>query len=109
MLGVQVDLLPSLMVYASLTCGQVPLALLAGTADCSMTPSRPIRLDQRAASLSNRICHPALSGLAVARSAFCPARARLAASMAAPCLTLLLLLNTNQLPVIGWSSLWQCW
>jgi rod shape-determining protein MreD len=108
MVGVQVDLLPSLMVYASLTCGQVPLALLAFTGGLlyDSLSANPLGISVLPLFLIAFVIQR-YRGLLLRDQLFAQLVLGLAASAAAPCLALLLLLNTNQLPVIGWASLWH--
>ena len=107
-LGAQVDLLPSLVVYASLSSGLPALLLvaIAGGIWFDSLSANPLGVSvlplfivgfviQRYRGLILRDQMPAQVVLG------------LAASAAAPVITLALLINADQPPVLGWFSLWQ--
>jgi rod shape-determining protein MreD len=108
LLGAQVDLLPSLMVYAALTAGPGTLAALAlgGGLWFDSLSANPLGIS---------VLPLALIGWLVSRRRelllrhqwFAQLVLGLAASAAAPLLTVLLLLSAGQEPLLGWGSLWQ--
>jgi cell shape-determining protein MreD len=106
--GVQLDLLPSLMVYAGLTRGLPTLVVLAVCAG--------LWFDSLSANAFGVSVLPLfLVGLAVQRYQALIARDQvfaqrligMAASIIAPVLTLVLLLNTERKPLLGWFLLWH--
>ena len=106
--GAQVDLLPSLMVYAAVSGGLVPLTLLA--------LGGGLWLDSLSANpLGSSTLPLFVVGLAIHRhreyllrdQAYAQIMLGLSASAAVPALTLLLLFNTEAHPLVGWFSLWQ--
>jgi len=107
-LGVQIDLLPSLVVYASLSSGIVTLSCVAVCGG--------LWFDSHSANpLGISVLPLFLVGLLMQRSRDLILREQpfaqfvlgAAASAGVPLLTLLLLINTNIQPLIGWFSLWQ--
>ncbi len=107
-IGVQIDLLPSLVVYASLSRG---IATMSCVAVCG-----GLWLDSLSANpLGLSVLPLFLVGLLIQRSRdlilrqepFAQFVLGASASAAVPLLTLLLLVNTNVQPLIGWFSLWQ--
>ncbi|HXG48443.1 MAG TPA: hypothetical protein VNO52_12515 [Methylomirabilota bacterium] len=107
-IGVQPDLLPSLMVYAGLSSGLptlMALALAGGLLADSLSANPP----------GVTILPLFLTGLAIERYRSLILRDQLyaqlvlglAASAGVPLLTLLLLLNTEPKPLLSWFSLWQ--
>ena len=107
-IGVQIDLLPSLVVYASLSRG---IAAMSCVAVCG-----GLWLDSLSANpLGISVLPLFLVGLLILRSRdlilrqepFAQFVLGASASAAVPLLTLLLLVNTNVQPLIGWFSLWQ--
>jgi rod shape-determining protein MreD len=106
--GAQIDLLPGLMVYASLS-GGVPVLTL--TAVCG-----GLWLDSLSANpLGISVLPLFLIGLFIQRNRDLILREQpfaqfvlgTSASAAAPLLTLLLLVNTHSQPLLSWFSLWQ--
>lgn len=106
--GVQVDLLPSLVVYAALSGGVVTLTLV--------TVCGGLWLDSLSANpLGVSILPLFLLGLFIQRSRDLILRDQpyaqmllgLTASALAPLGTLLILINTDSRPLVGWFSLWQ--
>lgn len=108
LLGAQIDLLPALMVYTSLSSGIIMVALLAlfGGLCLDTFSANPLGISvlpllaigvliyqKRELILRDQIYAQLLLGLG--------------ASAAAPMLTLLSLWGAGQSPVIGWGSLWQ--
>ena len=107
-LGAQTDLLPALIVYASLTGGLTTVALLAvcGGLWFDALSANPLGITMLPLFLI---------GLAINRQRefilrdqiFAQFILGLAASAAAPLLTLLLLFSGGHAPIIGWGTLWQ--
>ena len=106
--GVQIDLLPSLMVYASLSGGIVTVL--------SVAVCGGLWFDSLSANpLGISVLPLFLAGLLIQRSrelllreqAFAQFLVGALASAAVPLLTLLLLLNTDVHPLVSWFSLWQ--
>ena len=106
--GAQIDLLPGLVVYASLSGGVLTLTLVAICGG--------LWIDSLSANpLGVSVLPLFLAGLFIQRSRDMILRQQpfaqfvlgAAASAAVPFLTLLLLLNTNAQPLVSWFSLWQ--
>ena|SRR5437867_6208457 len=108
LLGVQVDLLPSLMVYASLSTGLVTVALLAlcGGLWFDSLSANPLGISVLPLFLIGFVIQR-YRGLILREQTFAQLVLGLAAAAAAPLFTLLLLLNLETQPLIGWFSLWQ--
>ena len=106
--GVQVDLLPSLMVYASLSTGLVTVGMLAlcGGLWFDSVSSNPLGISVLALFLIGFVIQR-YRGLILRDQTFAQLVLGLAASAGAPLMTLLILLNTESQPLIGWFSLWQ--
>ena len=107
-LGVQVDLLPGLMIYAALSSGTVTvtvLAVLGGLWFDSLSENR----------LGASILPLFLIGVVVQRARHLILRDQIyaqlvlgyAASAIAPLLTLLILFSFGAEPIIGWGFAWQ--
>ncbi len=108
LLGAQVDLLPPLMVYASLCAGLntvVLLALLGGLWFDSLS-ANPLGVSVLPLFMIGLAIY-AKRELILREQTFAQVVLGLAASVAAPVLTLLLLLTTGHTPLLGWGSLWQ--
>jgi hypothetical protein len=107
-LGAQVDVLPALMVYASLSADLLTVALLAllGGLWFDSLSANPLGVS---------ILPLFLPGLAVylkrdlilREQTFAQVALGLALSAGTPLLTLLLLLTAGRLPLLGWGTLWQ--
>ena len=106
--GLQIDLLPSLVVYASLSGGVVMLSLVAVCGG--------LWLDSMSANpIGVSVLPLFLTGLFIQRSRdmilrnqpFAQFVLGASASAAVPLFTLLLLINLNTRPLVGWFSLWQ--
>ena len=108
LLGVQVDLLPSLVVYASLSSGVTTLALLAvlGGLWFDSVSANPLGISVLPLFLVGLLINQ-YRGLILREQRFAQAVLGLTASATVPVLTLLLLVNTGSQPLIGWFSLWQ--
>ena|SRR5438128_763855 len=108
LLGAQVDLLPALIVYASLSASLATMALLAFLGGLWFDSLSANPLGVSALPLF-------VVGLAIYSNRDLILRDQfvaqfvlgLAASAAAPVLTLLLLLTTGHTPLLGWGTLWQ--
>ena len=106
--GVQVDLLPSLIVYASLSTGLVTVGLLSvcGGLWFDSLSANPLGISVLPLFLIGFLIER-YRGLILREQAFAQLVLGLAAAAGAPVLTLLLLLNAETQPLIGWFSLWQ--
>jgi rod shape-determining protein MreD len=107
-LGVQPDLLPSLMVYASLSTGMPTITGLAFAGG--------LMLDSQSANPLGVSILPLFAigfiiqryrGLILREQKIAQFVLGLSASAGAPLFTLLLLLNTDPQPLLSWFSLWQ--
>ena len=108
LLGAQIDLLPALVVYASLTGGLTTVALVAVCGG--------IGFDALSANPLGVTMLPLfLIGFAIQRQRefilrdqfFAQFILGLAASAAAPLLVLLLLFSGGRAPLVGWGTIWQ--
>jgi hypothetical protein len=107
-LGAQVDLLPALMIYAALNADIATISLLAVLGGLwfdsfSANPLGATILPLFAAGFPVYLRRE----LILRDTPFAQLVLGAAASAAVPALTVLLLLNLEQQPVIGWGSLWQ--
>jgi cell shape-determining protein MreD len=107
-LGAQIDLLPSLIVYVALSNGIVSLTLVSVCAG--------LWFDSLSANpLGASLLPLFLIGLLIQRNrdfilrdqTYAQIVIGLAASAAVPLLTVLLLLNLDERPLVGWFSIWQ--
>ena len=107
-LGAQVDVLPSLIVYASLSTGLAGVALLAvcGGLWFDSFSANPLGISVLPLFLIGFVIQR-YRGLILREQTFAQLVLGLAAGAAAPVLTLLLLLTAEIQPLIGWFSLWQ--
>jgi hypothetical protein len=106
--GAQIDLLPSLMVYAGLNCGLgaiTALALLGGLLHDSLS-ANALGVSILPLFAVGAFIHYH-RGLILKDAPFARFILGLWASAAVPVATLLLLSNTERQPFIGWFSLWQ--
>jgi hypothetical protein len=107
-LGAQIDLLPALMVYASLSTGFVSVVLLAicGGLWFDSLSANPLGLSVLpllfvgVALFSNR-------DLVLRDQLFARFFLGFVTSMVAPAFALVLLLTTSQNPLLGWGTVWQ--
>jgi len=108
LIGAQVDLLPSLIVYASLSSGLTTLALLAvcGGLWLDSVSANPLGISVLPLFVVGLLINH-FRGLILREQRFAQVVLGMAASAAVPVLTLLLLINTGNKPLIGWFSLWQ--
>jgi len=107
-LGVQIDLLPPLMVYASLCTGITTVTLLALCGglwfdSMSANPLGVTVLPLFAIGLAIHLSRD----LILRDQTFAQVVLGLGASTAAPVLTLLLMLTMGRAPLLGWGTLWQ--
>jgi hypothetical protein len=106
--GAQVELLPSLVVYVSLTRG---LPTLAALSICGGLWFDSLSANPLGASVLPLFgvgwVIQRYKGLILRNEIFVQRLLGLAASAAVPLLTVLLLLNTDRKPLLGWFSLWQ--
>ena len=108
LLGAQIDLLPPLMVYASLYGGLtaiVLLALLGGLWFDSLSVN-PLGVTVLPLFIIGLALH-LKRDLILRDQAFAQLTLGLAASAAAPVMTVLILLTSGHAPLLGWGSLWQ--
>jgi cell shape-determining protein MreD len=108
LLGAQVDLLPSLLVYAALTQGlpAVTLVAVSGGLWFDSLSSNPLGISVLPLFLISLVIYRC-RGLVLRSEVFAQVALGLAASAATPVLTLLLLINVDRQPLLGWFSLWQ--
>lgn len=106
--GAQVDLLPCLMVYASLTTGWPTVVLLAvfGGLCFDSLSANPVGVTVLPLFVVGLLIYRRRN-LILHDEFFPQFMLGLIASAAVPALTLLLLLTTHQTLLIGWGSLWQ--
>ncbi|MDB6121500.1 MAG: Rod shape-determining protein MreD [Pedosphaera sp.] len=108
LLGAQIDLLPALMVYASLSSGfamVIVLALLGGFWFDSLS-ANPLGISVLPLLLVGILIY-ARRGLILREQRFAQLVLGFGASAVTPALTILLLLSTRQAPILGWGTLWQ--
>jgi hypothetical protein len=108
LLGVQVDLLPSLMVYAALRANIVTVALLAvaGGLWLDSLSANPLAITIIPLFFAGFPIHMQ-RGLIVQDQLFAQFVLGLIASAVVPALTLALLLTTGHKPSLGWGTIWQ--
>lgn len=108
LLGAQIDLLPALMVYASLSADIVTVALLASLGGLlfDSLSANPLGVSVLPLFLVGLLIHMKRD-LILRDQTFAQLVLGLAASAVVPLLTLLLLLTTGHMPLFGWGSLWQ--
>ncbi len=108
LLGAQIDLLPALMVYASLSSGLLTIILLSvlGGLWYDSLSANPLGISILPLFLVGFLIFPR-RGLILREQYFARFILGLGASAAVPALTLLLLLSARKTPLLGWGSLWQ--
>ena len=108
LLGVQVDLLPPLMVYASLCTGLTTVTLLAfcGGLLFDSLSANPLGVTVLPLFAVGFIIHLKRE-LILRDETFARLVVGLSASAVMPVLTLLLLLTMGRAPRLGWGTLWQ--
>jgi rod shape-determining protein MreD len=108
LLGAQIDLLPVLMVYTSLSSGfgiVLLLAVVGGLCFDSMS-ANPLGISVLPLLFVGSLIYMR-RGLILREQTFAQFFLGLGASAVAPMLTLLLLLSTRQTPNLGWGTIWQ--
>ncbi len=107
-LGVQVDLLPSLVVYAALSGGIVTLALVAvvGGLWFDALSANPIGVSMLPLFVLG-LCIQRSREFILRDQPYAQMLVGLTASALAPLGSLLILVNTDAKPLLGWFSLWQ--
>ena len=107
-LGVQVDLLPSLVVYAALSGGVVTLGLVAvcGGLWFDALSANPLGLTVLPLFVLGLVIQRARD-LILRDQTYAQMLLGLTASALAPLGSLLILVNTEARPLIGWFSIWQ--
>lgn len=108
LLGAQIDLLPALVVYASLRSNLLTVTLLAllGGLWFDSLSNNPLGISMLPLFLAGFPIY-LRRGLILREQYFARFVLGLAASAIVPTLKLLLLLSTQQTPVLGWGTLWQ--
>jgi cell shape-determining protein MreD len=107
-LGAQIDLLPALMIYASLTSGLgtvSSLAVLGGLWFDSLS-ANPLGISVLPLFVVGFAIH-FKRDLILRQQVFAQFVLGLAASAVVPPFTLLLLISVGQSPLLGWGTLWQ--
>ena len=108
LLGAQIDVLPALIVYASLSAGLPTLTLLAvvGGLGFDTLSANPLGVSVLPLFLTGLALHQNRE-LVIREQPYAQIVLGFMASAAAPALTLLLLVNAGAEPMFGWASLWQ--
>ena len=106
--GTQLDLLPALMVYATLTAGIPTVAALAlcGGLWFDSLSANPLGISVLPLAAIGYVIS-LRRDLILRDQAFAQFVIGLIASFAAPAITLLLMLTAGMNPLIGWGTLWQ--
>lgn len=108
LLGVQIDLLPALMVYTGLSGGLTTVCLLAlagGLWQDSLS-ANPLGLSVLPLFVVGIAVYSGRE-VVLRDQTFARWTLGLGASIAAPVLSLLLLLSSGRTPLLGWGTLWQ--
>jgi cell shape-determining protein MreD len=107
-LGAQIDLLPALMVYASLCCGLATMTAVAviGGLLFDTLSANPLGITILPLFVCGFVLYSQRE-LVLRDQLFAQAVIGLAASAIVPLLTVLLLLTCSTAPLLGWGSLWQ--
>jgi hypothetical protein len=108
LVGAQFDLLPALMVYASLCSGITTVALLAvlGGLWFDSLSANPLGVSVLPLFVIGLVIH-LKRDLILRDQTFAQVVLGLAASAAVMLLTLLVMLTTRHTPLLGWGTLWQ--
>jgi rod shape-determining protein MreD len=108
LLGAQIDLLPALMVYASLSSGLLTMTTLAvcGGLWFDTLSANPLGISILPLFLAGYLIY-LRRGLILREQLYAQFVLGLLTSGLAPLLTLLLLLSTRQTPTLGWFFVWQ--
>ena len=106
--GVQLDLLPALMVYTSLSAGLITVSLLAflGGLWVDSLSANPLGITVLPLFAVGVFIHWNRE-LILRRQTFAQSVIGAGATLAVAILTLLLLLSTGRTPLLGWGTLWQ--
>lgn len=107
-LGAQIDLLPALVVYASLSTSIVTVATLAVIAGLSFDAlsANPVGVTPLPLFMVGLLIHRQRD-LILRDQPFAQFVLGLIASASVPVMTVLLLFTLGHAPIIGWGSLWQ--
>jgi rod shape-determining protein MreD len=107
-IGAQIDLLPALIVYVSLTSGVATVALLAvcGGLWFDSLSANPLGISMLPLFVVGWVIHQNRE-LILRKQIYAQFIIGLTASASAPLLTLLLLFSTGRSPLVGWGTLWQ--
>ncbi len=107
-LGAQIDLLPPLIVYASLSAGMLTVAMVAflGGLWFDSLSANPLGVTVFPLFIIGLVIYSNRE-LILRDQTFAHLVLGFGASAAAPVLTLLLLLTTGRAPLFGWGTLWQ--
>ena len=108
LLGAQIDLLPALMVYASLTCGLPGVLFLAciGGLGFDVLSANPLGVSCASLFVIGFVIHWRRE-LILRDERYAQHVLGAMASAAAPLLTLFILLCAGETPLLGWATLWQ--
>lgn len=108
LLGVQIDLLPSLVVYAALSSGVTTFTIVAlcGGLWIDSLSANPLGISLLPLFLVGLVIHQ-FSDLILRDQPFAQFILGLCATAAVPIITLVLLMNTQVQPLLSWFSLWQ--
>jgi hypothetical protein len=108
LLGAQIDLLPALMVYASLSADLLTVVLLAtlGGLWFDSLSANPLGVSILPLFLPGLVIY-VTRDLILREQVYAQSVLGLALSATTPLLTLLLLLTGGRLPLLGWGTLWQ--
>ena len=108
LVGVQVDLLPAIVVFASLSSGIVTLTLVSvcGGLWADSLSSNPLGISMLPLFLIGLLMHRSREYI-LRDQAFAQFVLGTGATAAVSLLTLLMLFNTRVQPLVGWFSLWQ--
>lgn len=107
-LGTQIDLLPALMVYASLSCDIVTVSLVAALGGLwfDTLSLNPLGVSMLPLFVVGFLVYPR-RGLILREQYYARFVLGLSASALVPLLKLLLLFTMRQVPLVGWGSIWQ--
>jgi rod shape-determining protein MreD len=107
-LGAQIDLLPAIVVYASLSSDLVTLSLVAvlGGLWIDALSANPLGVSVLPLFAAGFLIYPR-RGLIMRDQFYARFVLGLGASALVPFLTLLLLLSMRRTPLLGWGTLWQ--
>ncbi len=108
LLGAQIDLLPALVVYASLRANLVTVTLLAvfGGLWFDTFSDNPLGITILPLFLAGFLIFPQ-RGLILQEQYYAQFVLGLSASALVPLLTLVMLLSTRQSPILGWGTIWK--